>query len=84
MSDLTTYIHVGVTILTALGAAFLAITQYHDKRLTEKMDAAQDFKQKIIDLELNQAVLTERLNGEKENITKIDDKINVIMKKLIK
>jgi low affinity Fe/Cu permease len=82
MNDLATYIHVGVTIVTAIGAVLLAITQYHDKKLTKEVDSSLDFKQKIIDLEKNQAVIIERLNDQKETITKADDRINILINKL--
>ena len=81
MSDITTYIHMGVTVITTLSTVFLAYIQYRDKKVTKEVDISQDLQQKLSDLEINQAVLTERLNNNIEFTSKMDEKIESIMVK---
>jgi len=81
MSDITTYIHMGVTVITTLSTVFLAYIQYHDKKVTKEVDVSQDLQQKLSELEINQAVLTERLNNNIEFANKMNEKIDLMMVK---
>jgi len=81
MSDITTYIHMGVTVITTLSTVFLAYIQYHDKKVTKEVDVSQDLQQKLSELEINQAVLTERLNNNIEFANKMNEKIDSLIGK---
>ena len=81
MSDLTTYLHMFVTVITTLSTVVLGYLAYRDKKIVKELDSSQDLWQKIADLEINQAVLTERLNNQIEVSNKMDEKIDLMLGK---
>ena len=68
MSDITTYIHYGVTVITTLSTVVLGYLAYRDK----KIDISNELHHKISELEISQAVIIERLNNNIEFTSKMD------------
>lgn len=79
MTDTTTYIHMGVTALTAITvAAFGAYSKFKSKKLDVDNVCHQDFQE----LKTKVAVLEERINNEVHLLEKLDDKLDEIRRQL--
>jgi len=78
MSDLTTYLHMGVTVVTTLSTLFLAYIQYRDKKVASSVNFYQNINEKIKELEINFNILQERVNNNREELNKL---IDLAMKK---
>lgn len=74
-------IHYCITMLTTLSTIVLGYFQYKGAKVTKEIDSSQHMQDKISELEINQAVISERLNNQIEAANKIDEKIDLIIAK---
>lgn len=82
MSDITTYIHMGVTVVTSLMAVVLAYLKLRDDKVAKDTKDDEVCKQDFQQLQTKVAVLEERINNEITMLSKLDDKLDQIRDKI--
>jgi len=82
MTDFTTYIHMGVTIITSIMAVALAYLKLRDDKVKKQATDDEVCKQDFQSLQTKVAVLEERINNEITMLSKLDDKLDQIRDRL--
>jgi low affinity Fe/Cu permease len=82
MSDMTTYIHMSVTVITSLMAVVLAYLKLRDDKVKKEAVNDEVCKQDFQALQTKVSVLEERINNEIKMLDKLDDKLDQIRDKI--
>ena len=82
MSDMSQYIHYGMTIVTSLVAIVLAYLKFKEAKIEKDVKDQEVCKADFAALSTKVAVLEERINNEITMLSKLDDKLDKIRDQL--
>ncbi len=82
MTDMTNYIHMGITLLTSIVVAIGAYLKMRESKISKDAKDEQVCHQEFQELQTKVAVLEERINNEIIMLSKLDDKLDQIRDRL--